>query len=162
MVQPGVIFIGRPPRLLISSFASTRTPRCCPCCPFLLGTSAWVLRSKPVNQPPMVLRPKSPNPFATSVLHMHTPSDTCPAILDRLAAKSSEPRSTCTSSVLTRSTRSLPCTLALIDVSDVSHRSWSPNLLVPQSKPHVRPSPLLVCRRSTSLLDLHLAVNHRL
>jgi hypothetical protein len=76
--------------------------------------------------------------------------------------KSSEPRSTCTSSVLTRSTRSLPCTLAPADVPDVSHRSWLPGLLVPQSKPHVRPSPLPVRRYGTSLLDLHLAINHRL
>jgi hypothetical protein len=83
-------------------------------------------------------------------------------VLDRLAAKSSEPRSTCTSSVLTQSTRSLPCTLALVDVLDVSHRGWSPGLLAPQSKPHVRPSPLIVHRYGTSLLDLHPAVDHHL
>ena len=34
--------------------------------------------------------------------------------------------------------------------------------LVRQSKPHVRPSPLQVHRHGTSLLDLHLAVDHRL
>jgi hypothetical protein len=39
-------------------------------------------------------------------------------------------------------TRSLPCALALVDVPDISHHGWSPGLLVPQSKPHVRPSPL--------------------
>jgi hypothetical protein len=63
---------------------------------------------------------------------------------------------------LTRSTRSLPCTLALVNVLDVSHCSWSPSLLVPRSKPRVRPSPLPVHRHDTSLLDLHLAVDHRL
>ena len=31
---------------------------------------------------------------------------------------------------------------------------------VPQSKPHVRPSPLSVHRHGTSLLDLHLAFDH--
>jgi hypothetical protein len=42
----------------------------------------------------------------------------------------------------------------------VSHRGWSPGLLVPWSKPHVRPSPLLVHWHGTSLLDLHLTVDH--
>jgi hypothetical protein len=55
-----------------------------------------------------------------------------------------------------------PCTLALVDVPDVSHRGWSPGLLVPRSKPHVRPSPLPLYRHDTSLLDLLLAVDHRL
>jgi len=36
------------------------------------------------------------------------------------------------------------------------------SLLVPQSKPHVHPSPLLVHRHGTALLDLHLAVDHRI
>jgi hypothetical protein len=43
------------------------------CRPFLLGTSARVLRLKPVNPPPMVLRPKLPNPLASSVLHTFPP-----------------------------------------------------------------------------------------
>jgi hypothetical protein len=84
------------------------------------------------------------------------------AVLDRLPAKSSEPCSTYTSSVLTRSTQSLPCTLASVDVPDVSHRGWSSGLLVPQSKPHIRPSQLSVRRHGISLLDLHLTVFHRL
>jgi hypothetical protein len=84
------------------------------------------------------------------------------AVLDRLATKSSEPRSTCASSVLTRSTQSLPCTVVLVDVPDVSHRGWSLGLQVLRPKPHVRPSPLPVHRHSTSLLDLHPAVDHRL
>ena len=44
----------------------------------------------------------------------------------------------------------------------VSHYGWLPDLLVPRSKPHIRPSPLPVHRHGTSLLDLHLAVDHRL
>jgi hypothetical protein len=84
------------------------------------------------------------------------------AVLDQPAAKSSEPRSTCAFSVLTRSTRSLPCALTLVDVPDVRHHGWSPGLLVPLSKPHVRPSPLPVRRRGTYLLDLLLAIDHRL
>ena len=36
------------------------------------------------------------------------------------------------------------------------------SLLVPQSKPHVRPSPLLVHRHGMVLLDLHLAIDHSL
>ena len=36
------------------------------------------------------------------------------------------------------------------------------SLLVPQCKPHVRPSPHLVHRHGTVLLDLHLAINHHL
>jgi hypothetical protein len=44
----------------------------------------------------------------------------------------------------------------------VNHRGWSPGLLVPQSKHRVCPSPLSVHRHSTSLLDLYLAINHRL
>jgi hypothetical protein len=55
------------------------------------------------------------------------------------------------SSILTRSTWSLPCTLALVDVPDVSHRSWSPGLLVPWSKPHVHASPLSIHRHGMSL-----------
>jgi hypothetical protein len=55
------------------------------------------------------------------------------------------------SAVLTWSTRSLPCTLVLVDVPDVSHRGWSPGLLIPWSKPHVCPSPLQVHRHTTRL-----------
>jgi hypothetical protein len=44
----------------------------------------------------------------------------------------------------------------------VSHRGWSPGLLVPRSKPYVHPSLLSVHRHGTSLLDLHLTVDHRL
>ena len=44
----------------------------------------------------------------------------------------------------------------------VSHRDLSPSLLVPRSKPHVRPSLLPVHQHGTSVLDLHLAVDHRL
>jgi hypothetical protein len=48
------------------------------CCPFLLGTSARVLRLKPVNPPLMVLRPKPPNSFTSSVLRTRPPPlDTC-------------------------------------------------------------------------------------
>ena len=36
------------------------------------------------------------------------------------------------------------------------------SLLVPQSKPHVRPSPLLLHRHGTALLRLPLAIDHRL
>jgi hypothetical protein len=47
--------------------------------PFLLRTSARVLRPKPVNPPPMVvLRPKPPNPLASSILPTRPlPLDTC-------------------------------------------------------------------------------------
>jgi hypothetical protein len=101
---------------------------------------------------------------ASSVLHMH------PLVTQHVSPPSStgcppsplEPRSTHTSAVLTRSTRSLSCTPAFVIVPDVSHLSWSPGLLVPQSKLHFCPSPLPVNRHGTSLLDLHLAVDHRL
>ena len=36
------------------------------------------------------------------------------------------------------------------------------SLLVPQSKPHVRPSLLMVHRHGMALLDLHLAIDHRI
>ena len=36
------------------------------------------------------------------------------------------------------------------------------SLLIPQSKPHVRPSLLLVHQLGMALLDLHLAIDHRL
>jgi hypothetical protein len=55
-----------------------------------------------------------------------------------------------------------PIYTSLVNVPDVSHRGWSPSLLVPRSKPHVRPSPLPIRRHDTSLLDLHLTVEHRL
>ena len=77
--------------------------------PFLLGTSAQVLRPKPKNRPPMVLHPKPPNPLASSVLHTRPPLlDTChrrPRPPGRQVIQSL--RSTCTSAVLTWSTRSL-------------------------------------------------------
>jgi hypothetical protein len=48
------------------------------CRPFLLGTSARVLRLKPVNPPLMVLRPKPSNRSASSVLHTRPPPfDVC-------------------------------------------------------------------------------------
>jgi hypothetical protein len=97
------------------------------CHPFLIGTFTWVLRPKLVNPPLMVLRPKPPNPLASSYsIRIPCHSTRVTAVLDRPATKSSEPRSTCTSSVLTRSTLSLSSTLALVDISDVSHRDWSP------------------------------------
>lgn len=46
-----------------------------------------------------------------------------------------------------------PCVLALVDVASVSHRGWPPGALVARSKPHVRPSPLLVRRHGTSSLN---------
>ena len=49
-------------------------------------------------------------------------------------------------------TRPPPCTLALIDVPNVSHRSWPPGRLVRQSKPHVRPSPQPVRQHGTPYL----------
>jgi hypothetical protein len=45
-----------------------------------------------------------------------------------------------------------PCTLVFVDVPDVSHRGWSPGLLVPQSKPHVH----LHSSRSVSTACLYL------
>jgi hypothetical protein len=51
-------------------------PDAATCRPFVLETSARVLRPKPVNPPSMVLRPKPPNPLMSSVLH------TCPPPLD--------------------------------------------------------------------------------
>ena len=119
---------------------------------FLLGTFARVLRLKPTN------------PTVSSVLH------TCPSSLDMCHCRPRsvgpprlpKPRLNRTSIVLTWSTWSLPCTLALVDVPNVSHYGWSLDLLVPQSKPHIRTSPLWVHRHDTSLLDLHLIVDHRL
>jgi hypothetical protein len=60
-------------------------------------------------------------------------------------------RSTCTSIVLTRSTQSLLHVHLRLSMSpSVRHRGWSPDLLVPRSKPHVRPSPLLIHRHGMS------------
>jgi hypothetical protein len=61
-----------------SSVASPRRelPDVDTCRLVLLGTSARVLRPKPVNLPSMVLRPKPPNPLASSVLY------TCPPPLE--------------------------------------------------------------------------------
>ena len=109
------------------------------------------------------LRPKPVKPAASSVLHtLLRHSTRVTAVLDRPARQVLLSLARLASTVLTWSTRSLPCTLALVDVPDVSHYSWSPGLLVHQSKPHVRPSPLQVHQHGTSLLDLHLAVDHRL
>ena len=133
--------------------------------PFLLGTSAWVLRPKSENRPPVVLWLKPPNPLASSVLHTHPPLlDTChrrPRPLGRQVLQSL--RSTCTSAILTRSTRSLLHVHLRLSMSlGVSHRCWFFGALVPQSKPRVHPSLLLVHRHGPSLLDLHLAIDHRL
>ena len=133
------------------------SPRCelldaATCRPFLLRTSTRVLRSKAAK------------PASSSVLHMrpplldmchHHPRPTGPPCIP-------EPHSTRTSAILTQSTQSLSCSLALVDVLGVSHHDWSPCLLVCQSKPHIRPSPLRVHRHDTSLLDLHLVVDHHL
>jgi hypothetical protein len=56
-----------------SSVASPRRklPDAATCRPFLHGTSTRVLRPKPINTPPMVLRSKPKNLFACSVLHTH-------------------------------------------------------------------------------------------
>jgi len=110
-----------------------------------------------------VLRPKPAKPAASSVLHTLSHHSTrVTTILDRPALQVLLSLAQLTSAVLTWSTRSLPCTLALVDVPDVSHRSWSSGLLVRRSKPHVHPSPLQVHRHDTSLLDLLLAIDHRL
>jgi hypothetical protein len=62
-------------------------PDAATCRSFLLGTSVRVLRPKPVNLPPMVLRPKPPNPLSSSVLHTHPPPldmcHHCPRPADR-------------------------------------------------------------------------------
>ena len=133
--------------------------------PFLLETSAWVLRPKPKNRPSVVLWPKPPNPLVSSVLHMrpllldtchHRPRPSGHQVFQSL-------HSTCMSVVLTWSTRSLLHVHLRLSISpSVSHRGWSPGLLVPQSKPHACHSPLLVHRHGTSLFDLHLTVDHRL
>jgi len=126
-------------------------------------TSALVLSPKPVEPAIGGFEGQTTKLAASSVL------DTCPLPLDtchhrpRSVGPPSlpKPRSTHTFTVLTWSTRSLPCTLALVDVLDVSHCGWSPGLLVCQSKPHIHPLALQVHRHNTSLLDLHLAVDHR-
>jgi hypothetical protein len=68
----------RPKSVLNWAIPPHELPNAATCHPFLLGTSARVLRPKPVNSPPMVLWPKLPNPLASSVLHTRTsPLDTC-------------------------------------------------------------------------------------
>jgi hypothetical protein len=65
-------------------------PDAATCHPFLLGTSARVLRPKHVNLPPMLLRPKPPNPLASSVFHTHPlPRRVSPPSLTCQHAKSS-------------------------------------------------------------------------
>jgi len=101
---------------------------------FLLGTSARVLRPKPVNRPPDGFEAQTIKPSMSSILHTRPPQlDAC-----HLRPRPSGPqvfrslRSTCTCAVLTRSTRSLLHIHLCLSISpDVSHRGWSPSLLVP-------------------------------
>jgi hypothetical protein len=91
-------------------------------------------------------QPTKPPRVAYSICVIHH-STRVTAILDQLVAKSSRAPSTRSTTVLSRSTWSLHHVhLRLSMFLDVSHRSWSPSLLVPQSKPHVCPSPLPVHR----------------
>ena len=81
------------------------------------------LPSLPVNDG---FEAQTTKPAVSSVLHTHPlPLNTCHC-RPRLAGLPSlpEPRLTRTSGVLTWSTRSLPCTFALVDIPDVSHRDW--------------------------------------
>ena len=121
--------------------------------PFLLGTCARVLRPKPGNHLPDGFEAQTTKPSASSVLHTRPPPlDAChlhPRPPGHQVFQSL--RSTCASTILTRSTRSLPCTLRFSMSPDVSHRGWLPGLLVPRSKLHICPSPLPVHRHNTDL-----------
>jgi hypothetical protein len=180
--------IGRPPSCT-DLFHLDATSMISPCAaPFLLGTSARVFRPKPENRPPVVLRLDPPN-CPHLVLRPKT-ANRPPMVLrpkplnrPRVAYSIRVPRnSTCVASVLDRpaaqSSRASARVarppswlgqhghshvhLCLSMSPDVSHRGWSSCLLVPQSKPHVHPSPLSVYWYGTSLLDLHLSIDHRL
>jgi hypothetical protein len=113
---------------------------------------------------PMVLRPKPPNhPRVAYSIHIPRNSTRVTSVLDYPTAKSSRASTqlACLSSWLGQHGHShvhLHLSMSL----DVSHHDWSPDLLVPRSKPHVCPSQLPIHRHGTSLLDLHLAVDHRL
>jgi hypothetical protein len=164
MVQTEIAFIWWPLHPSWDSFVSTQTSRCChvssvPPWNLCLGFEArtrkpstrWFCGS--THQTAM-----------SSVLHTRPRHSThVTFILNSPGANLLEPRSTCTSAILTQSTRSLlHVHLCLLMSLDVIHRGWSPGLPVRRSKPHVHPSPLSVHRHSTSLLDLHIAVDHRI
>ena len=96
-------------------------PDAATCRPSLLGTSARVLRPKPVNRPSDGFEVQTIKPSASSVLHTRPPpSDACHR-RPRPAGPPSppEPRSTHASAVLTRSTPSLHVFLHL-SMSQVS------------------------------------------
>jgi hypothetical protein len=107
----------------------------------------WVLRSKPKNHSPMVLRSKPLD------MCRHRPRSPDHQVLQRLYL-------TCSSSVLTWSTWSLPYTLVLVDDPRcqppmVDHSaSW-----VPQSKPH-HPSFTTPSPSAWTRLTFTFAVDH--
>jgi hypothetical protein len=95
MVQPGVIFIQRPPRLITSSFTSTWTPWC----RYVLSVPARNLRpgfevqtckpgtngfeAQTTKPAPMVLRMKPPNPRCWRVSDLRQAWRLClPSLLD--------------------------------------------------------------------------------
>jgi hypothetical protein len=130
MVQPGLIFIRRPPRLLISSFASTQTPRCrhVPSVPPRNLRSGFETQTrKPVTDgfEVQTTKPRSRVAYSIRVPRL----DRCHRRPRPISMPSPpEPRSTRTSTVLTRSTLSLLCLLRTCrcpSLTSVLHRSRS-------------------------------------
>src|SRR5579859_2233867 len=100
-----------------------------------------VLRPKPPNRPSMVLRPN------------HQTADTCHhGTSIARAAKSSELPALPSRPPSCPGRHGHSRVLAPVDVPSVSHYGLPPSDLVPQSKPHVRPSPLPVHQHGTSSL----------
>jgi hypothetical protein len=128
MVQSKVIFIWRPLRPSWDSFASMRTPRCrhmSSVRPQNLRPSFEAQTRKLVH--PMFLRPKPPNRSRVAYsIRIPRNSTHVTVVLDRPGTKSSWAPLNSQVRCLTRSTWSLPCALALVDVLDVSHHGWSP------------------------------------
>jgi hypothetical protein len=163
MVQPGIIFIRLPPRLIIVASPRRELPDAATCRLFLLETSAWVLRPKLVNPPPMVLRPKPPNSLVSSVLRTRSPLlDTCRR-RPRPAGRQVLWASLDLHVLRLDSVNTLTPMYTYACRCPRCQPPWLVTRpLVPRSKPHVHPSPLPVHRHGISLLDLHLAVDHRL
>jgi hypothetical protein len=121
----------------------------------------------------MVLRTKPPNPSDADAYPTSAKLDAFTFLLDMTDAICISHVDACSASAKCHDAIDLLFDLVDVDFithvllhlsmsPDVNHRGWSPGLLVPQSKPHVRPSLLLVHRHGTFLLDLYLAIDHRL
>jgi hypothetical protein len=127
-----------------------------PLVPIGIPTGFW--GPNPRNHPPMALRSKPPNPLEKYIRYASSMILTrVTVVLDHLITKSSSASAWLGQplSWLGQHGLLLLCILALVDIAKCQPPTVSlPVSFVPRSKPHVRPSPLLVHWHNTSLLDL--------